>query len=58
MAWQLLALTLAVAVGPDAFDCMPHHMSLVQLTSDKYGKHECFALESDPFVLALRLASD
>jgi hypothetical protein len=35
MAWQLLALTLAVAVGPDAFDCVPHQMSLVQLASHK-----------------------
>ncbi len=31
MAWQLLALTFAIAVGPDAFDCVPHHNVILAL---------------------------
>ena len=48
MAWQLRALTFASAVGQAALDGVPHHISLVQVASHKYGKHDLVVLELDP----------
>ena len=54
-----LALLLAVAVGQEAVDCLPRHMSLVQLSSI-WQTQMCYAglRRNANFVLSLHSAPD